>query len=61
MPERMRPVADLLATAMAQTFRGQMDPRRSSALAALASAYVRVVTAGELEQRLEKLEAAVNA
>lgn len=61
LPERLRPVADVLSTAMTRTFRGDMDPRVATALASLAGAYVRVVTAGDFEARLAALEAATPA
>lgn len=60
LPARLRPVADMLSAAMTATRDGQMEPRVATALAALAGALVRVVTAGELEDRVRALEAATN-
>lgn len=61
MPERLRPVADLLSVSMARTFAGTLKPQQATAIAALASAYVRVVQTGEMEERLRALETAVSA
>ena len=36
--------------------RGELDPRAASAMASLAGALVRTITAGELEERLRALE-----
>ena len=35
---------------------GKLDPRAASAMASLAGALVRAITAGELEERLRALE-----
>ena len=59
LPERLRPVADMLATAMDETYSGVMEPKKAQALASLAGAMVRVVTSGEMEERLRTLEAAL--
>lgn len=58
MPERLKPVAELLSVAMARTFNGTLKPQQATAIAALASAFCRVVQTGELEERLRTLEAA---
>jgi hypothetical protein len=52
-------VAGVLESALAKTFEGRMKPQVASALAALAGAYVRVVSAGEIEQRVADLERAL--
>jgi hypothetical protein len=56
LPERLRPVADLLGTALQEVYDGKLEPRQASAMASLASAIVRVVTSGEVEDRLRALE-----
>lgn len=61
MPERLRPVAELLSVSMVRTFAGTLKPQQATAIAALASAYVRVIQTGELEERLRALETAVSA
>lgn len=58
LPERLRPIADKLAAALDEVHSGVLDPRQASAMAALAGALVRVVQAGELEDRVRDLEAA---
>jgi hypothetical protein len=52
----LRPIADALALALDEVHSGDLDPRRAVAMASLASALVRVTTAGELEERLAALE-----
>lgn len=59
LPQRLQPVADLLCQAIEDVRDEKLDPRAASAMAALAGALVRVVAAGELEQRLEALERVV--
>jgi hypothetical protein len=56
LPSRLRPVVSILEAALAQTFRGQMEPRVAVALASVAGAIVRCVTAGELDERVRLLE-----
>lgn len=58
LPERLRPVANLLTKALDEVHDGTLDPRQASAMAALAGALVRVIQAGELEERVRALEAA---
>lgn len=55
-PSALGPVATRLEQAMAETHEGALDPKVASALAALARALVAVVTSGELEDRLRRLE-----
>lgn len=59
LPERLRPIADTLAGALDEVHRGELDPRQATAMAALAGAYVRVLTAGEYESRIRALETAM--
>ena len=56
MPARLAPLFDALAAALDQVHSGDLDPRAASAMAQLARAMVATVTAGELEDRLRRLE-----
>ena len=56
LPARLRPVADLLEKALEEVHEGQLDPRVATAMASLAGALVRVFQAGEMEERMRKLE-----
>ncbi len=56
LPPRLRPVADMLASALTEVHEGSLDPRAASAMASLAGALVRVVSAGEFEDRVRALE-----
>ena len=58
VPSTLRPVLDQLLAALAKVEDGRLEPRQAAALAALASAIVRVYQAGTLEERLQALEAA---
>jgi hypothetical protein len=49
-------VFDRLEEALGQLHAGDLDPKRAQAMAALASAMVRALTAGELEDRVRQLE-----
>lgn len=57
MPPRLRGVFDDVVNAMADVQSGVLSPPRATALASLATAAVRVLEAGELEERLRTLEA----
>lgn len=46
----------MLSEAMGDTKTGKMEPKIAQALAALAGALVRVVGAGEMEERVRELE-----
>src|SRR5262249_19117049 len=61
LPGHLRPVADILAGALHEVHTGALDPRAASAMASLASALVRVVTAGEYEDRLRAIEQSLAA
>ena len=61
VPQSLRPVFDTLRAALTDVRDGSISPAQAGALAALASALVRVFTAGQLEQRLDELEAAEQA
>ena len=56
LPARLWPVADLLDRAIKEVHHGELDPRAAQAMASLAGALVRVITSGELEERLRSLE-----
>ena len=56
MPPRLVPIFDTLEAALAEVHRGELDPKQAQAMAALGRALVAVLTAGELEERLRKLE-----
>ncbi len=61
MPPRLRPVFEDLVKAMGDVVTGKITPSQASALAALATASVRVLTSGEMEERLRALDAATAA
>ena len=56
VPPRLLAIYDALETALAEVHSGVLDPRAATALASLAGAMVRVLTAGELEERVRRLE-----
>lgn len=56
MPPRLVPVFEVLERALAEVHDGDLDPPRAQAMAAVAGALVRVLTSGELEGRLRRLE-----
>ena len=58
MPPRLRPVFEQLVVAMGDVYKGKITPSQATALAALATASVRVLMSGELEERLRALDAA---
>ena len=56
LPARLQPMVSLLENALGEVHRGELGPRAASAMASLAGALVRAITAGELEERLRALE-----
>jgi hypothetical protein len=58
MPASLRPVLAVLFDALDEVHSGKLEPPQANAMAALASAIVRVYGAGQLEERLERLEQA---
>lgn len=56
LPSRLQPVAVQLETALAEVHAGTLKPSAAGAMAALATALVRVVQAGELEERTRAVE-----
>jgi len=60
LPARLRPIAVMLEEALGEVHRGDLDPRVATAMASLAGALVKVITSGEMEERLRALEARLN-
>jgi hypothetical protein len=58
LPDRLKPVFTRLESAMQEVVDGTLSPTRAQALASLASASVRVLEAGEIEEKVRKMEAA---
>ena len=56
VPPRLMPIFDRLETALAEIHAGSLDPKLAQAMASLARALVAVLTAGELEERVRRLE-----
>ena len=61
VPATLKPVIGTLLDALAETHAGDLDPKRASAMAALAGAVGRLYQTGVLEERLAALEAAQEA
>lgn len=57
---RLRPVADALEAAIGEVHRGELEPRQAQAMASLAGALVKVITSGEMEERIRTLETGRN-
>jgi hypothetical protein len=56
MPIRLVPVFERLETALTELHAGTLDPRVGGAMASVAGALIRCVQAGEIEERLRRLE-----
>lgn len=56
VPPRLIGVFDQLETALTEVYDGSLDPKRAQAMASVARAMVLVCTAGELEERMRKIE-----
>lgn len=56
IPPRLVPVFDLLEQALQEVHDGRLDPKAAQAMASLARAMTTVLTAGELEERMRKVE-----
>lgn len=56
VPPRLVNVYDKLEQALGDVESGQLDPKQANSMANLARAMVAVLTAGELEERVRKLE-----
>ena len=61
IPKDMRDLASRLMEAISQVHGGELDPKRLTAMASGAGAVVRLHEVGEIEQRLEALEARAEA
>jgi hypothetical protein len=57
IPLRLRPTLDLIERAIQEVHEGKLEPRIGTSMASLASALVKVLESGILEERLSKLEA----
>lgn len=57
VPPRLVSVYDQLEAALGEVHAGTLEPRQAQAMASLARAMVAVLTAGELEERVRRLEA----
>jgi hypothetical protein len=57
LPARLRPLLDDLLTLFRGTYAGTIPADRARACANVAGAIVKVLTAGELEERMRELEA----
>ncbi|MGZ3639419.1 MAG: hypothetical protein ACXVCX_16445, partial [Ktedonobacterales bacterium] len=56
LPDRLRPVVDTLLRLLGEVHDGDITPSQASAMAAVAGAIIRALSAGEMEQRLRELE-----
>ena len=56
LPVRLRPIADILESALSEVHLGELRPQQAQAMASLAGALVKVIQSGELEERLRNLE-----
>ncbi len=56
-PPRLLPIFDQLEQALGEVHAGELDPKQAQAMAALARALATLLTAGELEERVRRLEA----
>lgn len=57
VPATLRPMIGDLLAALAEVHAGDLDPKRASAMAALAGAITRAYGVGVLEERVQALEA----
>jgi hypothetical protein len=55
-PPRLLPIYDRLERALEEVHEGRLNPGQAQAMAALARALAAILQAGELEQRLRRLE-----
>ncbi len=60
VPPRLLDTYDRLEKALEEVHTGTLEPRQASAMASLAGAMVKVMTAGELEERVRALEGKVS-
>ena len=60
MPTRLTSIYDKLEQALGEVHDGQLAPGQGQAMSALAGALIKVLTMGEFEERLRRLEEARN-
>ena len=60
LPARLQPTAALLEQAMTEVHSGTLTASQGSAMAALASALVKILASGEYEERIRLLEERAN-
>ena len=60
LPIRLKPVFELLETALQEVYSGELEPRKAQAIASLAGASVKVLEVALLEQRIIALEERLN-
>lgn len=56
VPDRLKPVFSRLESAMEEVHSGNLKPSQATAMATLARSMVAVLSAGEFEERLRRLE-----
>jgi len=59
LPLRLRPILELLETALTEVYGGTLDLRRGTAMASIANAIIKTYESGILEDRLTILESKV--
>ncbi len=59
LPARLRPVVDLLENILDEVHQGQLDPKQAQAISSLAATMVKVVSLGDIEERLRDVEARI--
>ena len=59
IPIRLKPTLELLETAIKQVHSETLQPSQGMAMASLASAVVKVLESGIMEERLSRLEEAI--
>jgi hypothetical protein len=55
-PPRLVPIFDQFEWALVEVHDGELDPKAAQAMASLARALATLLTAGELEERVRRLE-----
>ncbi len=56
LPVRLRPIAARLEKALEEVHEHRLDPREAQAMASIANALAKVVSIGEMEERIRTLE-----
>ena len=57
MPPRLTPAFDQLEVALADVLAGELDPKQATAAAAVARAMATLLSVGEMEERMRRIEA----